>query len=538
MNNTVKNRWKVYIAAHDRLVDNFLSVDPGFNRENYEILNVGPNDHIKRMIDIYELDQKKLKTFTSLGKWWAESEGIYNLWKSGIYRDLDYIGFIHYDLELKLRDGFHLRSSNISERINKILQASKDSVHISFETHDIKTDYNQKILADFDKPNILQGEGRNCYDYILAEYNDFFKTNHSIDELMTKSGINLCSCFFVDIAHFEEMMNFFEWVINKKELDLLDTEHKNRLQGGLAERFFGVYLAFAYSNMHDLSLIHHWNSGLKEQESIYCRVERNDINVGLASLFNTNLGAIDHLNKQGYRVVIDRQGDHRWSDLFNTAGLPDNTEYESYNSVVSFRPDDSMEILCNKRVMDYWHNIYLENCSIKDEIVNEANTIIKQTIGDELDKTIGVLCRGTDYLTIRPQGHPRQPKPSDLFGWIDDKVAEGYKYVYLVTEDNAVLEEFKSKYGERLIISPQDRIEPAGREYLAEAVKRQRIDIYKRDRDYLIAIYILSLCGVLVAGRTSGTVMAMVISEGYKDVKLYNNGRYGDEMEEQLKYEY
>ena len=62
----------------------------------------------------------------------------------------------------------------------------RNSGHISFETHNTKEDYAQKILADINKPNVLVGEGMNCYDYILNDYNTYFKKNYQLIDFFKK----------------------------------------------------------------------------------------------------------------------------------------------------------------------------------------------------------------------------------------------------------------------------------------------------------------------------------------------------------------
>lgn len=260
-----EKKWKIYIVAHNKIIDEMYMNDNGFNNDNYVFLNVGSRELLGNSEKYRCINQYDLENSVKLGKWWAESEGIYNIWRSGAYKDLDYIGFIHYDKELRLikKRVLKYNNTNITQRINKYL-VNRDHGHISFETHKIREDYNQKILADIKKPNILVGEGRNCYDYILDDYNRYFKTQYDIQDLLGKKEINLCSCFLIDIENFEKMMKFWDWIVSSKNLDVFDTEHKYRLQGGLAERYFGVYLMFAYKKNLDLSLIHHYNDGLKE----------------------------------------------------------------------------------------------------------------------------------------------------------------------------------------------------------------------------------------------------------------------------------
>lgn len=261
----MKNKkWKVFIVAHNRVYDWMYQEDKGFSRRNYTVLNVGSGS-LDAGCRYTLVHQRELPRFTELGKWWAESEGIYNVWRAGLHKDLEYIGFIHYDKELRLARKPLLpwgSDTNITERVDWYVSKG-GRVHISFETHDPDVDYRQKILADESKPNTLQGDGVNCYDYILSDYNSFFGARRTVVEFRRRAAINLCACFLIDVPAFEKMMGFWDWVVASGKLNIFDTEHNYRLQGGLAERYFGVFLMFEYSKMKDLSLVHHHNRGIK-----------------------------------------------------------------------------------------------------------------------------------------------------------------------------------------------------------------------------------------------------------------------------------
>lgn len=254
--------WKIYIVSHERIYDAQMQGDKKFNNLNYCFLNVGRLNCLENADKYQCVNQKELSGFTSLGKWWAESEGIYNIWRSGIYRGLQYIGFLHYDIEFRLarknrmRESFYMGTdTNITSRINRYIKG-KDKCHISFQTYDTKVDYEQDISADESHPNELVHGGRNCYDYILEDYNNYFKTAYTLDDVFSRQKINLCSYFLIDVNAFEKMMGFFDWIVQSHKLDAFDTEHKYRLQGGLAERYFGIFMLFEYEDMLDMTLIH------------------------------------------------------------------------------------------------------------------------------------------------------------------------------------------------------------------------------------------------------------------------------------------
>ena len=257
-------KWKIFIVAHKQFIPGMCHCDPMFNPANYCILNVGNEENIEQSEDLEVINQFELPHAVLLGKWWAESEGIYNIWLSKKYSHLDYIGFIHYDKELRLikKKLFQNKNTNITSRIEKYI-GGRQAAHISFETHNMRGDYGQRIMADISRPNELTGDGMNCYDYILKDYNTYFDTQYTIEDLFLCKHINLCSCFLIDYPAFDKMMHFFQWVIEEKRLEPFDTNHIHRFQGGMAERYFGLFLAFEYKKNKDLSIIHHYNEGIK-----------------------------------------------------------------------------------------------------------------------------------------------------------------------------------------------------------------------------------------------------------------------------------
>lgn len=255
--------WKIYIVGHKKIHENLMAGDKRFNNDNYMFLNVGQLDRLENSQGYNCINQKDLQNYTPIGKYWAESEGIYNIWRSRSYKELTYIGFLHYDIEFRLAKRFCMgKHTNITERIDRYISGKKKA-HVSFATYGTKQDYAQNIMMDPTRPNELVGNGINCYDQIIADYNAYFQANYTLEDFFAHRCINLCSCFLIDTKTFDKMMGFFDWLVNSHKLDGYDTGHRNRFQGGMAERYFGVFLLFEYDKMLDLSLVHQYDRGWK-----------------------------------------------------------------------------------------------------------------------------------------------------------------------------------------------------------------------------------------------------------------------------------
>lgn len=258
-------KWKIYIVGHKKLHEDMVLCDKDFNNDNYCYLNVGDRDTIENSDGYEVIKQTKLPNSILIGKYWAESEGLYNLWRSGAYKKLDYIGCIHYDVQLKMdKEKCHFigKGTNITKRVNRYI-SNKDRGHISFATFYPKEDFAMRVMMDPKYPNECVGDGRNCYYSIIEDYNQFFSTNHSVEEFLNYKKFNLCSCFLIDTIGFDRMMSFFDWLYNSHKLDAYDTNHEYRFQGGMAERYFAVFMLFEYKHMKNMSLLHHYDAGWK-----------------------------------------------------------------------------------------------------------------------------------------------------------------------------------------------------------------------------------------------------------------------------------
>ncbi len=251
-------KYKLFVVFHNQLVLEYY--DKSLIND-YVFVNVNPNNpHIAEYKDFNIINQYELKKFHSLGKWYTESEVIYNVYKNPyLYEDLDYIGFLQYDIV------------STPLRKNLIDPILAEHNHINFEPHLFQDDYTQNILMDIRFPNQLTGKGVNCYDAIIDDYNKYYHNCFTKDILYDKQ-INLCSSFVLSKGLFVEMMQFISGVIESGKLNKFDVNHNYRIQGGFLERYYAVWLVLKETQPYILKLIHLYEESNQQNKSLKLRI--------------------------------------------------------------------------------------------------------------------------------------------------------------------------------------------------------------------------------------------------------------------------
>lgn len=274
-----RNKWKIFIMCHNVIWDKMYAGDPDFSREHYSFLKLGNHDLKYNPRKGYHLLNEFDSAITLPKAYYAELTGMYCIYKNRLHKDLDYIGISHYDKEHRLIGSGRetniaaleasryraevLRKQNrgptdITRRIDDALN-SFPSVHISLESHDFNKIYNQRVLMDKLQPDQFIGEGRNCLDEIVNDYNAFFGTSYSVEDVAKDGFLNMCNCFVTPVYLFEKLMSFVTQIIESSSLDIYDSQRLYRLQGGLLERYVAVFFALESIPKIDFSITHrHW----------------------------------------------------------------------------------------------------------------------------------------------------------------------------------------------------------------------------------------------------------------------------------------
>lgn len=288
---------------------------------------------------------------------------------------------------------------------------------------------------------------------------------------------------------------------------------------------------------------HRVSYGEENPDKTFYVVRRAPSKVGLFSYVATCMGYIKYAVDQGYIPVIDMQN-------------CENTYLESGQIGKCNAWEFYFEQPCGYTLADIAHskNIILGNGLLPKEypgipmVRDESNyamwreysrkylkinqtmrEIINQTYSELLqqERTVGVLCRGTDYTNSRPPQHPIQPELGDVIAKTEEFLNHHHcEYVYLATEDENVYRHFQEAFGNQLKVTAAKRYADVGSENINDIAFERENDYYLKGVEYLVNIGVLAKCDCLVAGCVGGLYGTLLLTEGYEEAYLYWLGCY------------
>lgn len=205
--------------------------------------------------------------------------------------------------------------------------------------------------------------------------------------------------------------------------------------------------------------------------------------------------------------------------------------FKKYNIVfdpsigIDRRPNDSMDFITNELAVGYWRKFINKNISFNVRMSEYIESVGKD-IGFSLnDRIVGVLVRGTDFIGLKPYNHPIPPTIEEAI-YKTKKTMHEYNCnkVFLVTEDEDILDAFKTEFKQSLLYVPQRRVKNTNKEYIEDVINNIKDE--NIEKQYITAIALLARCNCLLSARTSGGVAALVMSEGFEYEFFWNKGRY------------
>lgn len=275
-------------------------------------------------------------------------------------------------------------------------------------------------------------------------------------------------------------------------------------------------------------------------------ITRNCSICGLFSFYMVSLGCIHKYLLEGYIPIIDIKSFPNVINGFNTTkrnhwefffdqpyGYTLEEVLKNAKNITYIicsdcfpRPDEN-RMLLNWPIIQFWHNFSKKYLSIKKEIIALSNMVMYKLFKNSKN-ILGVLTRGTDYLSIKPQGHPIPP---DIFDVIHDvkEMDNKYKYdfIFFSTEDEILREKFIKNVSKKVKqIRPKIKINYNYNTKNFLNYNENIIGNVEFNKIYLLNIIILSKCLDIITARCSGTSGIFVLTNGFRNVKIYDLGFY------------
>ena len=255
----------------------------------------------------------------------------------------------------------------------------------------------------------------------------------------------------------------------------------------------------------------------------------------LCNMLTLILHSLYHGCIQVIKITDATEDSNKWDWYFvqphEVMGI-DISEFEMIECEIAnheFRPN--MGQVHNRREFgwNFWQFLF-KKYVILNEQTHQYITTEMSEVGNP-DKLLGVLIRGTDYIKLKPAGHPVQPEPQEI---IDEAKArfgnQCFDGIYVATEERVLFEQVVSAFGESMVF--QNKREYYDSVYYSSQLREigqvhfsRENDNYWKGLEYLSSLVILSQCKSLVAGNCGGTFFAMLMGN-YRDPFVFDYGVY------------
>ena len=234
-------RWKIFVTFFQNLYDGHYSVDRTWNPGDFTFVKV--NDRYPQEMgdnrlpyDIFVEHDFLIFRPNLQEKGYCENSVMWHLYKNGVHRDYDYIGFIEYD---------HVLTADFTQTMQKRLNDSSGEIIFSFQYFTFRQLWDQAIIMNPYRREKVDGRADspwNCIKLVLKDYNDFYQTDHKLERLVAKDCFPICHSLLMPSAMFDRLMTFQAAVMESGKVEGYH-RHNWRAPAVLMERYLAVSLA-------------------------------------------------------------------------------------------------------------------------------------------------------------------------------------------------------------------------------------------------------------------------------------------------------
>ena len=261
-NANLNPNYKLYCLYHDKVFPEYY----GDQIDKITFVKMDDGPYLYPALNHIYL--QKEKWFHPIGKEWAEYEFYYSLYqgyKKGLIELPEYVGFIQYDMEFISRDNKN-RTVNVIEFIGNLIKQKKidEGTIISFQPYLFEKMYKQYYIMNPNNPQILIDDNyENCLETIIRECNEYTGQSKELFEFTNKI-LGMCGAVYLHKNIFIKVLDFLSVIIEDKRLSIYNKE--NRIQGGMLERYFAIFLHYLNVKIIEFSLLHYYGAGNKQQK--------------------------------------------------------------------------------------------------------------------------------------------------------------------------------------------------------------------------------------------------------------------------------
>ena len=254
-------RWKIFVTFFKKLYDDHYTADNSLNLKNFTFVKV--NDEYEMELSSNKLDydvffEHEFKIYNAelQKKGYHQNSVLYHLYKNNSHKEYDYIGFIEYD---------HVLINEFCQIIQTTLDNTEEDQIFFFNTFNFSQLWDQGILMNPYRSNKQEGNPRskwNCIKVILDDYNNFFDTNYTLQDLAQKNCFPICHAALMPSNIFEKIMKFHTFIIESGKVEKYH-RFNWRSNAGLMERYFAVELALEKAKIVDSIKLEHREMPIK-----------------------------------------------------------------------------------------------------------------------------------------------------------------------------------------------------------------------------------------------------------------------------------
>lgn len=225
----------------------------------------------------------------------------------------------------------------------------------------------------------------------------------------------------------------------------------------------------------------------------------------------------------------------QWDWYFHQPEI-DSHKIHSLSSVNCSRPTASFQPHFNDiydpSLIQLWGKLYANFVHLNNKTKQYIEAEYQKLFSGK-QRVLGVICRGTDYVTLHPPGHPVQPSVDDVIAHCK-KLLKTYHYdaIYLATEEKQIRDTFCQAFPNMILENKRKYYDDIyykkpNIQYIKDVQFDRENNNYWTGLEYLSSIILLSRCTALVGGNCGGTMAALFFNNcHYEYTHIFNLGLY------------